>query len=328
MWSVLSIDFNALKTSTPKSIMMKNTIQTLIKLVEDENIKYLLQNLLTNSSIDIFSLMKKICSAAANQMDEKDGEDICNFYTQCLFSGSKRMRIPLYSLMEEIIKVHGSFKQHLGQFTRVARDESKSGRIQYADLYLNEIGNEVLEEKPLNSTDPTNFYMFERIVNTFPPLCEMIEDFIDMKDYNGFPPLIIWDDRLLDFDSTSDLFSFKQIIQEIDAMRINPFSKWADMLNKMQESIGNKENKSMKSTKKFIDLDLQNVFQKCLKENFSGVKNTSSQFSLVMKKITWTNDDESEMDKRMRPMGAVITPFSFVPDKQTVEEMCDEWLNR
>lgn len=312
IWCVLSIDFNS---SSPNSMMAQNTILSFIQLIEDEKITNLLKKLLKKGTYDIYCLMINLCSYASKNMDVLEGKSLCSFYAKCLYSGNRYMRIPLYSLMAEIVKNQPSFIEYLGLFTSLAKEENKQEIIQYAEIYLNNIKDmpiPIIEEEKQQTFD-TKY--FDRIVLVLIPQYDdgnIIDDEIEkMDDLNTFPPLIPWDFRLEYYPQ------FKNSIEQLLEVRIEPFCSWIKMLNKMRTSI--KDAKTNTQLQKNVNIKYQTIFQQIL---YSCKVN---RWLINNEKSNDPKNNKVNHCKRKLPTIKIIQPKKFIPTLGEINNIMKDW---
>lgn len=312
IWTVMITDMNRFQIDSFDVQSLAQTIDKFSSLIPDESILENLSAIFQNAEADPFDLMNELCIHALKYIPNEFFIPLANFYSVLLLNGDKFMKIPLYTVVTEMLKKY-DVSDHLSEFTKTALADQKGTFRSYAEMYLNVLSNPNVNEIQSNqSTVFPQMEMFERIVAVnIPQLYEvnLSDDKIaNFEDLNNFPPLIPSTPELAQIEP----FTFA--INSIHQLRSEPFSYYNDLLLKLHISLVDEDSlQIMKKFEKIKDIDTSSIFKSFISKLDNTHKDATEE---VVKAVEGeTQDSPLPVD----PFGLIITSANeFVP---TVDEV-------
>ncbi|EAY17730.1 hypothetical protein TVAG_170440 [Trichomonas vaginalis G3] len=307
MWSVVITDISRFLTKTPKVLMMQKSLQDLSSYIEkdDETIVKFLEKAfaVTAMSItdDMFTMVTKLVELIIDKIDKSDIPIICNFFTNCLESGSRSLIVPLYSIATAIIRLTNKdedvFKA-LSKFYFIADEQEKNDPdiTIYTQLFKDEM-TEYISDYSSSSSNVSEelfyfpeFHFFDRIIAILVPRLHEI-DLHDSKPQT-FATIQQFPQMNPNIAALSDCKRFVELTDNLKQIPVSPFSQTAELCTKMRSTfIDTDALKMMRETEKVDMIAIDKIMKDVLKIVIDD--NKSMQGDIVRN----TNEEEEEQQE-------------------------------
>lgn len=316
IWSVVVTDIKQYLLTTEEVQLMIKTKDVLVSYFRKEildtkdderkqDIDALVKSLITVVGTDDFGLydeMIKLATLIVKLMDKNDLPSLANFFTSYLKYGPSFAKIPLYSIVAQIITMAPDSSIFFDEFVGLAKTDSNFSRRTYFELLHEKFDDHHNGQIKKHQFSFHHLKLFDRIVAILIP---QTSDF----DFSGntalafdelalFPPILPNDPLLLQNPT------FERLQKSFKTLKIEPFCSWNEILAKMHTSL--------------IDDDFMQ-FIRPLKLNFDPckvltsildeLKNDESEMS---QSFNYIQDEITEDDQKNR----IIDPYELIVIKQ------------
>jgi hypothetical protein len=230
-WCVANRDISRLSSDSIDVVSAAET-QAALKSKLDPAVYQRLESI-AGSDGDSHDGVRLVCAALLPQLKPDEIVLVIEFYTSCLRAGCKHLKLPLYI----VAQVVGSIAQcdevraalvPFGELFNRDRQDARKSMGGLSDFFAALPTSAVAGARP----PVTESEMYERIVavNT-PHLHELSWTEVSMTDLNALPPIVP--------NGHSEVFA--DLVSDFRRARLEPFSSWNELSDKMETFLGDTE---------------------------------------------------------------------------------------
>ncbi|OHT03428.1 hypothetical protein TRFO_06657 [Tritrichomonas foetus] len=269
MWTVILTDFNQFMFDTENVKLLADTHESLMQFLEDPELVESMSIIVGNGVFDLYEHMIKITKRTILCMNKEDLPSIAIFFTNYVKFGQSFAKIPLYSIVTQILELAPEYSIHFADFIVYADADLNSSRRIYIELLFDKFKRIKATERIERTFSFPYLILYDRIVAILIPQMyefdtteQILTNFDELR---SFPPLLPREPNL--YYNTK----FNEIAKSLRTSKIEPFNSWNEILTKMHTSLIDndllQEKKIHKVKSLKADLILKQVLEEIREDN-------------------------------------------------------------